>query len=353
MTASRPALVIMLSTALLVGGCGNGGEAEQAAPANVAERTFCREAPLPDPRAPTRGMVQVKGGSFDMGAQPEHAEEGPPQRVTVGSFWIDPTEVTNAQFAAFVKATGYVTLAERPLDPAAYPGVPKDQLAPSSLVFVMPDTAVDLRDPTGWWRVVPGADWRHPSGPDSSIEGRDHFPVVQVAHEDALAYARWAGRDLPTEAEWEYAARGGLVGKRFTWGDSAPTPESANTWQGLFPEIDTAQDGYKAKAAPVGCYKPNGANLYDMAGNVWEWTNSWYRPNIVAKDGKAIETAATDAIDPDEPGVRKHVAKGGSFLCADNYCLRYRPSARTPGPPDTGSSHIGFRTIVRDSPIAR
>ncbi|MEJ6010826.1 formylglycine-generating enzyme family protein [Novosphingobium aquae] len=294
-------------------------------------------------------MVFVKGGTFTMGAQPENREEGPPQKVSVGSFWIDSTEVTNAQFAAFVKATGYVTMAEKPLDPAVYPTVAKEDLAPSSLVFTQPQGQVDLRDPSQWWQVVKGADWRHPAGPGSSIEGKADYPVVQIAYQDALAYAQWAGRDLPTEAEWEFAARGGLEGKRFSWGDSAPDGRSGNMWQGPFPVADEGTDGYRAQLAPVGCFQKNGLGLSDMAGNVWEWTNTWFRPNISSNGGKASIPPESDALDPDEPGVAKHVAKGGSFLCADNYCLRYRPSARTPGPPDTGSSHIGFRTVKRTS----
>jgi formylglycine-generating enzyme required for sulfatase activity len=240
-------------------------------------------------------------------------------------------------------------MAERPLDPALYPGLSQEQLAPSSLVFVQPDRPVELNNPGNWWRVVPGADWRHPAGPQSNINGKDNFPVVQIAYQDAAAYAKWAGRTLPSEAEWEFAARGGLEGKRFTWGDSAPTARDGNMWQGPFPAADAGSDGYKARLAPVGCFKPNGFGLSDMAGNVWEWTSTWYKPNIDVQNQKLIEPASSESYDPDELNVAKHVAKGGSFLCADNYCLRYRPSARTPGPPDTGSSHIGFRTIVRAS----
>jgi formylglycine-generating enzyme required for sulfatase activity len=272
-----------------------------------------------------------------MGADPLAPEEGPPQRVTVSSFRIDRTEVTNDQFAAFVRATNYVTLAERPLDASAYPGLSAEQRRPSSVVF----------DERLGWRVMAGADWRHPTGPDSSIEGRGSWPVVQVAHQDALAYARWRGRDLPTEAEWELAARGGLAGERFIWGGGRDTPQApkANYWQGVFPSQDLGSDGYKAAPAPVGCFPPNGFGLHDMAGNVWEWTSDWYRPGIeAAQKGGPIEE---QALDPAEQGVAKHVIKGGSYLCAENYCFRYRPSARQAGPPDSGSSHIGFRTVLR------
>jgi formylglycine-generating enzyme required for sulfatase activity len=251
--------------------------------------------------------------------------------VTVGPFSIDRTEVTNAQFAAFVKATGYVTLAERRPDPALYPGVPADQLKPSSLVFVGA-AGLGSGDPSLWWRVVDGASWKHPEGPGSDLAGRERHPVVQVAFEDAMAYARWRGRDLPTEAEWEFAARAGLDGKRYEWGDDRPDPKAprANTWQGVFPAVDTADDGYKARTAPVGCYPPSAYGLSDMTGNVWEWTSDWL------PDGR-----------PEGDPARSRMVKGGSFLCADNFCLRYRPSARQPGPPDTGTSHVGFRTVKR------
>lgn len=291
-------------------------------------------------------MVLVKGGAFDMGASPQRPEEGPPRRVAVGDFWIDRTEVTNAAFAAFVKATGYVTLAERPLDPKEYPRLTPEQRKPSSLVFVQPKEVTGT-SPAQWWKIIPGADWRHPEGPGSTIDGKAALPVVHIAWPDAMAYAKWLGRDLPTEAEWEYAARGGLKGQEYTWGSAAYDPRNpaANIWQGPFPAEDTGEDGYKAKAAPVGCFKPNGYGLYDMAGNVWEWTRDWYRPNLTKTAAGGPDAA--EAYDPGDPGVRKHVIKGGSFLCADNYCFRYRPAAREPGPTDTGGSHIGFRTILR------
>ncbi len=308
---------------------------------------------VPDPSHQHVGMVFVPAGTFAMGAAPLRAEEGPPRTVQVGGFWIDRTEVTNAAFARFVAATGYRTLAERPLEARRYPNLTEAQRAPSSLVFVGAAPGVDRRSPANWWRIIPGADWRHPQGPDSSITGRDALPVVHVAYADALAYARWLGRDLPTEAEWEYAARGGLAGKRYAWGDQPADPSKprANTWQGVFPVLDTGADGYKAQAAPVGCYAPNGFGLYDMAGNVWEWTKDWFKPGL--------EPAATEALggppqalalDPNEPQVPKHVIKGGSFLCSEDYCFRYRPAARSPGPPDSGASHIGFRTILRAGP---
>ncbi|HET9161448.1 MAG TPA: formylglycine-generating enzyme family protein, partial [Caulobacteraceae bacterium] len=220
--------------------------------------------------AQPEGMVRIDGGDFLMGAAPERPEEGPPHKVHVNAFSIDRTEVTNAEFARFVTATGYRTLAERGLSKAQYPNLTPKQRRPASLVFVGAK-ARHFDDPGLWWRIVPGADWRHPTGPGSSVRGKDDWPVVHIAYEDALAYARWLGRDLPTEAEWEYAARGGLDAKRYVWGDQPQDPAhpKANTWQGVFPVIDNGSDGYKASAAPVGCYQPNGYGLFDMAGNVW------------------------------------------------------------------------------------
>jgi formylglycine-generating enzyme required for sulfatase activity len=317
---------------LCVAACGRTPE-EAAAPLACLLQPPAEAAPATD------GMVLVKGGAFDMGAHPMRPEEGPPTRVTVDDFWIDRTEVTNADFARFVAATGYVTMAERRLDPKAYPGLPETALKPSGLVFIGSDRPGES-DPSRWWRVIPGADWRHPTGPDSSIEGRGALPVVQVAWQDAMAYARWLGRDLPTEAEWEYAAQGGKPATRFGWGDAPFDPKApqANVWQGPYPVLDTAEDGYKAQVAPVGCFPANGLGLHDMAGNVWEWTKDAYGPGPRTDD-----LAPT----PGDPGGREHVIKGGSFLCAPNFCYRYRPAARQPGPTDTGENHFGFRTVLR------
>lgn len=310
----RAALLLVLGLAA----CGRGG----ADVPPLAEPT--RVCPEPAPA----GEVALKGGTFTLGARPEHAEEGPPRRVTVAPFAIDRTEVTNTQFAAFVTATGYITQAERAPDPALYPGVPAGKLKPSSLVFVGA-RGLGSGDPAGWWRVVDGADWRHPEGPGSDIARRMRHPVVQVSYEDAVAYARWAGRDLPAEAEWEFAARAGLDDARYEWGDETPKagqPPRGNSWQGVFPAVDTGDDGYKARTAPVACYPASAYGLFDMSGNVWEWTKDLY-----AEPGQAPT----------------HLIKGGSFLCADNFCYRYRPAARQGGPPDTGSSHVGFRTVKR------
>lgn len=305
-------------------------------PADEAEAaSLTAEVSLPYVCSTEHRDVALPGGTFIMGAQPEGHDEGPAVEATVAAFSIDSTEVTNAQFAEFVDATGYVTVAEREPDPALYPGVPADQLKPAGIVFAGADQIGD-GNPADWWRIIEGANWRHPEGPGSNIAQRLHHPVVQIGYEDALAYASWRGRDLPTEAEWEYAARSGINSARFEWGNDAPKEGEApraNTWQGVFPAVDTGKDGYKARTAPVGCYAASAFGLYDMTGNVWEWTRDWL----------------SDGRDPDDPQ-RQHLIKGGSFLCADNYCLRYRPSARQGGPTDTGSSHIGFRTVKRSTP---
>ncbi len=332
-----------LAVALLVA-CGNHNATTAAAPHPPCQPV----SPMPA-KGLTIGMTHIAGGGFLMGAKPLHDEEGPPRQTTVGSFWIDTTEVTNRDFAAFVEATGYVTLAERALDAKTYPNLSPEQRKPSSLVFVGVD---DPRaPPMQWWAIVPGADWRHPGGQGTSIKGREAYPVVQIAWADAKAYAEWLGRDLPTEAEWEYAARGGIDNAAYAWGDTKKTTESAaNIWQGVFPLNDTGEDGYKAETAPVGCFKANGYGLFDMAGNVWEWTADWYSPGLDPTDANQPHgPAEASSFDPAEPGTSKHVIKGGSFLCADNFCLRYRPPAREAGPTDTGSSHIGFRTILRET----
>jgi len=334
---------------LCVGAAGCSQQPARTA-AQVAPDRSCRPGlPIATHAPATAGMVLIQGGEYTQGAAPQRAEEGPPRRTRVGSFWIDATEVTNEAFARFVTATGYVTLAERPLDPKAYPGLKGDQLNPSSIVFV------GAKDPTGadpgqWWQVIQRADWRHPQGPKSSIAGKGALPVVQIAYPDALAYAKWLGRDLPTEAEWEYAARGGLKDAQYTWGDRPLDPRrpQANVWQGPFPSLDTGADGYKARAAPVGCFPANGYGLYDMAGNVWEWAKDWYRPNLDPTQGaNPTGPSEMEALDPGDPIERRHVIKGGSFLCADNFCFRYRPPAREAGPTDTGSDHVGFRTVLR------
>jgi formylglycine-generating enzyme required for sulfatase activity len=291
-------------------------------------------------------MVYVAGGIFTMGSERHRPEERFAHTVHVDGFWIDRHEVTNAQFQRFVDATGYVTLAERGGDPKAHAGMPKELLAPGSVVFIQPNDREAGGRITQWWRYVPGADWRHPAGPGSSIAGKANHPVVHVAYEDALAYARWRGHSLPTEAQWEFAARGGREGED-DW-SSAYRPDGkpiANTWQGLFPVVDTGQEGY-AGTAPVGCFAPGGYGLSDMIGNVWEWTRDWYRPGHPRQP-------ASNPTGPDPAMLRlapggspSRVIKGGSYLCAFNYCARYRPAARQPQEADLGAAHIGFRTVL-------
>jgi formylglycine-generating enzyme required for sulfatase activity len=308
-----------------------------------------REPPFP-------GMVWIPGGTFRMGSDRHYPEEAPAHEVTVDGFWMDRHTVTNAQFRRFVEATGHVTLAERPPNPDDYPGAKPELLVPASIVFRRPAFRVDLHNHYNWWTYVPGACWRHPRGPDSDLRGMDDHPVVHVAFADAEAYARWAGKALPTEAEWERAARGGLPDSEFAWGDElAPGGQHlANTWQGEFPLENRCEDGFEW-TAPVGSFPPNGYELHDMAGNVWEWTTDWYEDrHRVAAGGwwgarnprGGIKEKSYDPCMPTSFIPRK-VMKGGSFLCAPNYCRRYRPAARMAQPIDTSTCHLGFRCIVR------
>ncbi|MGH2713940.1 MAG: formylglycine-generating enzyme family protein [Thermoleophilaceae bacterium] len=273
-------------------------------------------------------MAWIEGGTFLMGSDDGYPEEAPAHAASAGGFWIDRHPVTNRDFNRFVQETGHVTLAERPADPSDYPDADPALLVPSSSVFVRPGRRVRLDDAYQWWVYVAGADWRHPQGPETSAKKLSKHPVVHIAYEDAEAYSRWAGKELPTEAEWELAARGGLDGATYSWGDE-PTPGGrymANTWQGEFPLVNERLDGWEW-TSPVGTYPPNGYGLYDMTGNVWEWTKDPYGPQ-------------------DVPIPRK-VTKGGSFLCAPNYCRRYRPAARMSQPVDTSTCHLGFRCVVR------
>ena len=304
------------------------------------------------------GMSRIPGGAFTMGSNDHYPEEAPAHRVRVDPFWIDRYAVTNREFARFVEATGYVTLAERPANPADYPGAKPELLAPSSVMFRKAKERIDLTDHYNWWIYVAGADWRHPRGPGSTIKGLWKHPVVHVAFEDAEAYAAWAGKALPTEAEWEFAARGGLEGAEFTWGDEF-TPGNrhmANTWQGEFPWQNLLQDGYEG-TAPVGAFPPNGYGLYDMAGNVWEWTTDWYQEHgAITHACCTLENprggAPEQSLDPRTPEVKipRKVMKGGSHLCAPNYCRRYRPAARMAQPVDTSTCHLGIRLIRRVAP---
>ncbi len=299
----------------------------------------------------------IPGGEFDMGSDDHYSDEGPVRRVPVDGFWMDRGTVTNREFAEFVEATDHVTVAEVAPDPALYPGAKPKDLVPGSLLFNMTEGPVDLRAHGNWWAWAPGTDWRHPTGPGSSVEGLGDHPVVHVAYPDAIGYAEWAGKQLPTEAEWEFAARGGLEGAEFVWGDddSQETEPRANTWQGGFPYQNTKLDGW-IRTSPTGHYEPNGYGLYDMAGNVWEWTDDWYQDRSDITDdapcctppdprGGSME-ASLDPLQPGTPIPRK-VVKGGSHLCTIQYCFRYRPAARQPQMIDTSSSHIGFRVIKR------
>ena len=293
-------------------------------------------------------MTWIPGGTFWMGTDRGSYADGPVHRVYVDGFWMDTHEVTNAEFAAFVDATGYVTTAEKLPDPALFPGVDPNVLVPGSLVFTAPQAVNGLQDWSQWWSYVPGADWRHPEGPGSDIAGRMDHPVVQVSWDDAKAYADWAGKRLPTEAEWEFAARGGLDQKPYTWGMEPRhrTGEVANVWHGQFPTENTALDGYPA-TAPVGSYPPNGYGLYDMAGNVWEWTGDWFRFDTYRNGDtrNPVGPPREHSEDPMEPGVPKKTIRGGSYLCSEVYCAGYKVSARMATTPDSAADHTGFRTV--------
>lgn len=308
-------------------------------------------------RVNTDDMIWIPGGMFRMGSDRHYPEEAPAHQVTVDGFWIERTPVTNRQFKNFVRATGYVTTAEMPPDPKDYPGALPEMLYAGSLAFSPLPRVTDLGDLSQWWTFMKGADWRHPYGPKSNINVLDHHPVVHISFRDAQAYAQWADKNLPTEAEWEFAARGGLDEAEFAWGD-ALTPDGAhmaNTWQGAFPNQNFCEDGYE-RTSPVTAFPVNGYGVYDMIGNVWEWTSDWWSSKHDADQAKPCcipqnpRGGPEDAsYDPRQPTVRipRKVLKGGSHLCAPNYCRRYRPAARHAEPVDTSTSHVGFRCVVR------
>jgi len=307
-------------------------------------------------REPPPGMRMVAGTRFTMGSDTFYEEERPTREVYVDPFWIDETPVTNRAFASFVSATGYRTLAEKAPTAELYPGLDPAAAAPGSLVFQRSRAPVPLDDPMQWWAFVAGADWQHPLGPDSDLSGLEDHPVVHIAYEDAAAYAKWAGKSLPTEAQWECAARGGLDGAPYAWGDELEPGGTilANYWRGAFPFSNLRTDGYRTTA--VRSYPANGHGLFDMIGNVWEWTRDWYAGGLDRAAGKPCCVPVNPrggtlggSYDPDMPGLRigRKVLKGGSHLCAANYCQRYRPSARHPQMVDSATSHIGFRCISR------
>jgi sulfatase modifying factor 1 len=318
----------------------------------VTAETIERSIATPD------SMIRIPGGTFRMGSDRHYPEEAPVHRVTVDAFWMDRTPITNRQFKAFVRATGHVTSAQIVPEAKDYPGALPHMLYAGSLVFAPPERPVDLRKWGEWWTFLKGADWRHPYGPKSNINGLDNHPVVHVSFADALAYATWAGKDLPTEAEWEFAARGGRDGAEYAWGDEF-TPggaHQANTWQGEFPRQNLCADGFE-RTSPVTAFPPNGYGLHDMIGNAWEWTTDWFSKHHAANAPTACcipenprGASEHGSYDPSQPNIRipRKVIKGGSHLCAPNYCRRYRPAARHAQPVDTSTSHVGFRCVIRE-----
>jgi formylglycine-generating enzyme len=354
-------LILLLTALALTGACR--GEYEQAGSGQPHQHSATGTSPsaksaaavsinqTPPPGPAPDGMVWVPGGTFWMGCDDcEMPDAAPAHLVTVDGFWMDRTPVTNAEFAKFVKATGYATIAERKPDPKDFPGAPPENLVAGCAVFSPPTDDIPLDNPYAWWRYVPGANWKHPEGPGSSIAGREDHPAVHIAWDDAVAYAKWAGKRLPTEAEFEFAARGGLDRNRYAWGNELkPSGKwAANIWQGRFPSQNTNEDGYP-RTAPVTAFAKNGFDLYDMGGNVWQWCSDWYRPDYFAQQagqGTAHNPQGpADSFDPQEPGIPKRVQKSGSFLCSDRYCSRYLVGSRGKGASDSGSSNTGFRCV--------
>lgn len=318
----------------------------KSATAAVRVNTIAPPGPAPD------GMVWIPGGTYWMGCEGCGMPDAVPAHVvSLDGFWMDRAPVTNVQFARFVNETGYVTVAERPLDPRDFPGVPADKLVPGSAVFRPTASPVPLDNPLQWWRYTPGANWKHPEGPGSSVKDRADHPVVHLAFEDVAAYAKWAGKRLPTEAEFEFAARGGLDRQKYPWGNELHPGHkpAANIWQGRFPERDRGEDGY-AGTSPVTAFPPNGFGLYDMGGNVWQWCADWYRPDTYAsrpQSGAVTNNpqGPAESYDPNEPGAKKRVVRGGSYLCTDQYCARYIVGSRGKAEISSGTSNLGFRLV--------
>ena len=363
--ATRIRPVILLFAVALLGGAAwwfvGSRPAQMPVSTSMPQAMATVENTATAPGRQPEGMVWIPGGEFSMGAaeQPGMNDVGmqatrdsrPIHRVYVDGFWMDATEVTNGQFAKFVAATKYVTIAERAPRAEDFPGAPPENLVAGAVVFSPPSHPVPLNDHFQWWSYVKGANWRHPEGPASNLEGRDQYPVVHIAYDDAVAYAKWAGKRLPTEAQWEFAARGGLSGKLYPWGDEfMPASHSmANTHQGHFPDHDAGEDGFGG-VGPVAQFPSNAYGLYDVAGNVWEWVSDWYRPDYYAELASAGGVARNPQgpaipFDPTEPNEKKRVHRGGSFLCTDQYCSRYMVGTRGKGEGNTGTNHLGFRLV--------
>ncbi len=326
--------------------CCTNNNKEQSANSDIKEKKTTDTVPSK--------MVWIQGGTFEMGTNdPQFPDAQPMHNVTVKSFYMDEHEVTNAEFAKFVNATNYRTVAEQTLNPKDYPNVPVESLVPGSGVFTAPDHKVTLDDPMQWWKYVPGASWQHPYGPDSNIDNAQNNPVVHVSYEDVIAYAKWAGKRIPTEAEWEYAAKAGRGNNKYYWGNDLKPGGKwvANIYQGDFPNQNTVEDGF-AGVAPVKSFPPNPYGLYDMDGNVWEWCNDFYRPDYYKNSPSNNPQGPPDSYDPDEPGTVKRSQRGGSFICSDQYCIRYRAGSRGKGEVKSGSNNLGFR-CVRDSVVKK
>ncbi len=353
------AAVLFLCSVFLLAGCHNNATVDAAS----MQKDSCLSCKSPSSRkslitasfqnqnansaaADLSEMILINGGTYQMGSN-DYPDSRPVHSVSVSSFYMDEHEVTNAQFAKFVKATGYITVSEQPLDPADYPGVPADKLVPGSAVFAPPSHAVSLNNPLQWWTYQNGADWKHPQGPESNIAGKDNEPVVQICYTDVVAYAKWAGKRLPTEAEWEFAARGGRQFADYYWGkELKPNGKwMANIFQGNFPWKNTVGDGYVG-LAPVKSFPANAFGLYDMEGNVWEWCSDFYRPDSYANGVSVNPQGPKDSYDPDEPDAEKHVQRGGSFLCSDDYCIRYKAGSRGKGETNSASNNLGFRCVT-------
>lgn len=344
--------ILITGISILLFACGNNAEKQEAKHdyavcSKIPSRPVARAEALTvsNPDVGDKEMVWIEGGEFIMGSS-EFQDALPKHKVKLSGFWMDAHEVTNAQFTAFTNATGYITVAERELNPADFPGVPLDKLVPGSAVFTPPSKLASLDDPLLWWTYTPGANWKHPKGPSSSIKGKENEPVVQVCYEDAAAYAKWAGKRLPTEAEWEFAARAKQDVTSYYWGNTLK-PEGtwkANIFQGNFPVKNSAEDGY-AELAPVKSFPPNAYGLYDMEGNVWEWCSDLYRADYYKAASATDPQGPKDSYDPQDPGVIKHVQRGGSFMCSDQYCNRYKAGSRGKGETGSASNNLGFRCV--------